>query len=75
MTLSLAEWDERIGKHLHGIEAGADMCLRHAHQMAFRPDFETLALGDLERAEKTLEAALRKIRSAAMLYRETPPDA
>lgn len=75
MTLSLERWDYLVGQHLQGISAGAEMCERHAHQMAFRPDFETLALDDLERAEKTIAAALEKIRNGIRIYRELATDA
>lgn len=73
MTLPLAEWDEKIGPHLQGIESGADICLRHVHQLVFRPDFDTIAFDDLVRTEKTLAAALAKIQNAIRLYSEAPP--
>lgn len=73
MSLSLTEWDERVGRHLHAIEHHADMCERAANQMAFRPDFETLALDALVHAEETLAAALGKIRNAIRLYQEAQP--
>jgi len=69
-SMTLGEYDEKVGRHLQMIEAGADTCLRHAHQMAFRPDFETLAFDDLTRAETILTAALEKIQKAIATYQE-----
>lgn len=75
MTLSLEEWDQKVGRHLHLIEVGADMCARHAEQMFLRPNFASIAEADLECADKILTAALEKIRYAQSIYREKPRDA
>ena len=70
---TLAEWDQTIGPHLHGIEAGAEMCSRHVRQLVYRPAFETLAFEDLQKLERLLAAALDKVRAAQRAYREKPP--
>ena len=68
MTLSLSEWDEKIGRHLHYIEAGAEMCARHVSQLIWRPQFETYTVDDLKHVEGCLTLALDKVRKAHADY-------
>jgi len=75
MSLPLDQWDAKVKPHLHGIAAGADMCARHAEQMFLRPNFESLAAGDLEHIEQILIAALEKIHLAQAIYRGKKIDA
>jgi hypothetical protein len=72
MSMPLAEWDYKIARHLHGIESGAELCARHAGQLVFQPDFTTLALDELDRAEIVLKHALTQIRKAKQAYQEKP---
>ena len=73
MTLTLAEWDVLIGKHLHEIEAGAELVERHCQQMGARPEFVTLAFEDIEVAEASLKRALQRLFRAKAAYQEKPP--
>jgi hypothetical protein len=68
MTISLSEWDAKIGRHLHYIEAGAEMCARHVSQLIWRPEFETYTLDDLSHVEHCLTLALTKVRKAQADY-------
>lgn len=73
MSMSLAEWDEKVGRHLHAIEHHADMCERAANCLAFQPEFETIALDELKHAEATLVIALAKIKNSIRRYAEAKP--
>jgi hypothetical protein len=73
MTTTLADWDEKVRPHLHGIESGAEMCTRHVGQLVYRPTFETLAFEDIQKLERLLSTALDKVRAAKRAYRELPP--
>jgi len=73
MTTTLAEWDEKIAPHLHGISAGANMCARHVGQLVYQPTFETLAFEDLQKLERLLSMALDKVQRARRDFREKPP--
>lgn len=68
MSMPLNEWDAKVGYHLHGIEAGAEMCQRHISQMVYAPDFETIAHDDLKTLESFLTTALAKVRKALSDY-------
>jgi hypothetical protein len=70
--MSLAEWDQYVAPHLHGIEAGAQMCARHVVQMVYRPGFETIAEFELKKAESILTAALARVREARRMYDDKP---
>jgi hypothetical protein len=66
--MTLEEWDISVGHHLHMIEAGAEMASRHADRLLSRPNWETLAEGELARTETVLENALRAVRAARASY-------
>jgi hypothetical protein len=72
--MSLAEYDEKVGRHLHAIEHHADMCDRAAQALVYQPTFRTLALEALLNTEATLTVALTKVQNALRVYREAPPD-
>jgi hypothetical protein len=72
MKLDLAEWDQRIARHLHMIEAGAELCARHVDQMIFRPSFETIAETELVTLENILTTALRRVKQARESYDAKP---
>lgn len=72
--MTLAEYDERIGLHLHAIEAGADMVRSHVEQLVYRPAFDTLAFEHIEKLEGLLGSALEKVRGAKRAFREKPVD-
>jgi hypothetical protein len=74
MSLPLAEYDEKIGRHLKYIREGADMIVRHVDQMVFRPDFESLAEAEIEKAETWLVTALERVRRAKAEFRKKPVD-
>lgn len=48
--LTLEEWDEKVGRHLHMIEAGAEICESHARQLIGLPDFDLRVTDSMERA-------------------------
>ena len=62
-------------KRLGLIEAGADMCLRHAKALTARPPYETHAEDYLGRCERVLRRSLIDVRRAQALYRRTRVDA
>jgi hypothetical protein len=72
MSLSLAQWDVKVGRHLHGIEAGSEMVERHCRQMEFKPDFETLAFEQIEVAEAALTRSLERLQKAKADYQGKP---
>jgi hypothetical protein len=74
MPTTLEEFDQQIRPHLHGIEAGAEMCRRHVDQLVYRPTFNTLAFDELQTLEKTLRAALDKVRSVQAAFLRLPQD-
>jgi hypothetical protein len=61
VKLSLEEWDELVGRHLQLIEAGAEICERHAKQLMGMPDWQTRAAQDVARVERLLSSALTTI--------------
>lgn len=69
---TLAEWEVNIAPHLHGIQAGAEMCSRHVGQLIYKPVFETLAFEDLEKLEILLSRALGKVTDARRAYQQKP---
>lgn len=69
---TLAEWDEHVAPHLHGIQAGAEMCTRHVGQLVYKPTFETLAFEDLQKLEILLSRALGKVTDARRCYQQKP---
>lgn len=64
VKLTLEEWDELIGRHLQMIEAGAEICERHAEQLFGVPEWETRALDRLNTAEKLLRNGLLRLSLA-----------
>jgi hypothetical protein len=48
--LTLEEWDEKVGRHLRMIEAGAEICENHARQLIGLPDWEVRATDSIEHA-------------------------
>jgi hypothetical protein len=72
MNLTLKEWDYLVGRHLHLIEAGAEMCERHATQLLGTPEWETRAMERVEEAERALVGALVRLNRARDLMKEKP---
>ena len=70
--MTMEDWDKTISPHLQFIESGAAMAARHATALTARPGFETMAEEELDKAFKTLAAALDKIITAQKSYREKP---
>ena len=64
----LAEWDIKVRPHLHAIEAGAEMALRHTRQLVCKPEFLTLSEAELGECRRVLQAALADIVAAQTLY-------
>lgn len=64
----LTVWDREVAPHLHRIEDGADMAVRHAKALPIRPNFLTNAEDKLSEAERVLEEALNKVRAAMAEY-------
>jgi hypothetical protein len=59
--LTLQEWDELIGRHLHMIEAGAEICESHAKQLFGVPEWEIRCTDKLMMVERMLGNALTHI--------------
>ncbi|MEH2525822.1 MULTISPECIES: hypothetical protein [unclassified Bradyrhizobium] len=70
--LTLQEWDELIGRHLHMIEAGAEICERHAQHLFGVPDWPTRAADQMARVESTLGVALTRICKARQEMERKP---
>jgi hypothetical protein len=51
------------------------MVVSHVNQLVFRPDFETLAFDDIERAEKMLQRALARLQRARAEFGSKAVDA
>jgi hypothetical protein len=64
IKLTLEDWDASVGRHLQLIEAGAEICERHATALMGMPDWETRALERLQSAEKLLGRALVRLAKA-----------
>jgi hypothetical protein len=64
LHLTLEEWDQLIGRHLHMIEAASEIIERHANQILGMPDFETRAAQDLDKTETLLGRALTRVATA-----------
>jgi hypothetical protein len=64
VKLTLEEWDAMIGSHLHKIEAGAELCERHARQLVGVPDFPLRVMDRLDMAEAVMRNALLLIAKA-----------
>jgi hypothetical protein len=74
MPMPLDQWDRDVGHHLDLIEAGAEMCARHAAALALRPALETKAEFEMARAEAVLTRALDSLRRAQTIYRDKEVD-
>ncbi|MBO0715923.1 MAG: hypothetical protein J2P55_01125 [Rhizobiales bacterium] len=72
MKLTLEEWDASVGRHLQLIEAGAEICERHAQQLMGMPDWETKALERLQSAEGLLNRALVRLARARQMMENKP---
>jgi hypothetical protein len=70
--MPLTEWDITIGRHLHYIVAGADVCRRHVGHMMARPTFQTLAEDEMLLLESALDKALTIVREARAAYGSKP---
>jgi hypothetical protein len=71
--LTLEEWDDRVGRHLRMIEAGAEICENHARQLLGMPDFELRVTDSMERAGVILGMivnALARLEQAKANMRE-----
>jgi hypothetical protein len=64
LHLSLEEWDQLVGRHLHMIEAASEIIERHANLLFGLPDFKTRAAQDLDKAERILGSALTRLATA-----------
>ncbi len=72
--MTLIDYDLQIKPHLNLIEAGAEMAARHARMMIARPDFPSIAQGELAAARKVLEQALGTIIAAEATYEAKPTE-
>lgn len=75
MTMPLDQWCVEVDRHLDLIEAGAQMCARHARQLPVRPAFESKAEEQLQRCEQVLVRSLASVRLAQLLYAGKREDA
>lgn len=70
--MTLTEYDQQVGQHLHAIVAGAEMVKSHVGQLVYKPAFETLAFEEIENIERALARALDKVRAAKQAYQNAP---
>jgi hypothetical protein len=70
--MALSEYDQKIKPCLDMIGAGANMAVRNAQRLPFKPGFTTHAQDDLEEARAVLEAALKNIIAAQAVYASKP---
>ena len=68
----LLQWQWDVRRHLDLIAVAADMCARHADELALKPDFETVAECNLNHCERVLANALTDVRRALEIYRSKP---
>jgi hypothetical protein len=61
--------------YLTGIEMGARIMTRNARLLPARPDFETNAEAELERARTVLADALEAVVQAQVIYQRKPVEA
>jgi hypothetical protein len=68
MPMPLDRWHATVTPHLDMIEAGAEMCERHAKALIIRPDWETRAQVELDVCAEALRAALARVERAQAIY-------
>ena len=69
--LPMDEWDSLVAKHLHSIEAGAELVETHTKQLFGIPNWELRAITTVDHAEQLLGAALtRLVKSRQDLQRK-----
>ena len=61
MPLSLEDWYAGVSKHLQSIEAGAEICERHAKELLGMPEWDTLATEHINAAEVALIKLLGRV--------------
>ena len=61
MPLSLEDWYAGVSKHLQSIEAGAEICERHAKELVGMPEWDTLAVEHVNAAEVALIKLLGRV--------------
>ena len=74
MTMSLEEYDRRVGFHLKMIQSLAKQIDTHVGYMVAQPGFDTMAEDDLEKIDGALAHALGIVRFALSRFREKPRD-
>jgi ABC-type cobalt transport system substrate-binding protein len=68
--VTLQEYDQQVGQHLHAIVAAAEMIKSHVGQLVYKPAFETVAHERMTEVEKLLHAAGRRVGAALKEYRD-----
>jgi hypothetical protein len=71
-NVTLQDWDVKVKPHLHLIEAGAEITVRHTNALLCRPDFKSLSEAELGECRRVLETALADIRTAQAIYASKP---
>jgi hypothetical protein len=61
-------YDRNIKPHLQSAHEFAHRCAREISRLPARPDFFTLAIDQLDQAERLLEDALQTVRDARREY-------
>jgi hypothetical protein len=67
-NVTLQDWDVKVKPHLHLIEAGAEITVRHTRALLCRPEFKTLAMVELGECRRVLETALADVIAAQAIY-------
>ncbi len=71
-TLELTEWDEKIKVHLDFISAGAEVISRHVNLILGQPDFNTIAMHDLDILIIDLTTILRQLEKTKQEFSNKP---
>ncbi len=61
ITLELSDWDQKIKVHLDYISAGTEVIERHVNLILGQPDFNCIAMHDLDLLIIELTTILRRL--------------
>lgn len=72
--MTLDDWTHGVAHHLRMIKSDAKDIVNHASAMRSRPDFYTMAEGELQMCRDVLAGVLAQIDQAIKIIREKPRD-
>ena len=74
MSLTLEEYDSRVGFHLRMMSHHGKMIAFHAEKMTHQPNFESQTEDELVQLDAALAAALGRVQHALKTLRGKPID-